>query len=86
MQNGQWVGTVTAPEGDPDMYRFVPPASCGSVDIDLDIARRGMAGRHILLIGDSVMRYQARALIYALHFGEWPMRFRGAVQCITVRY
>ena len=51
---------------------------CPQVGIDIAAALRIMAGRHILMIGDSVMRYQARALIYALHFEKWPMRYRGA--------
>ena len=80
LQRGQWRGSLVADVGDADapVARFVPPSECGFQDIGLEEARAALAGKHVLMIGDSVMRYQARHLIYALHFGEWPMRFRGS--------
>ena len=77
-QTGAWVGDVTVENGQPGVAHFQPPPECGSLDVDLDTVRRALSGRHILLAGDSVVRYQSRHLIYALHYGKWPPRFRGS--------
>jgi hypothetical protein len=76
-QNGAFIGSLASDEGHPDSLRFVPPVECGDVDIDLLAAREGLSGKHIVMIGDSVVRYTFRHLVYALHFGRWPYRFRG---------
>ena len=67
------------------MRRGVVVPSSLKVDIDLHTGISVLAGRHIVFMGDSVIRYQAIALIYALHFRRWPMRHRGApCACIPV--
>ena len=80
MAYGTWRGVLNAQTEHPDALRFQPPASCGTSPLldDIATARRLLAGRHLLFIGDSVLRYQVRHLIYALHFGRWLPRFRGS--------
>jgi hypothetical protein len=38
-------------------------------------AKKCLSGHHMLLIGDSVTRYQYISLIYFLEHGKWPPRF-----------
>jgi hypothetical protein len=38
-------------------------------------ARKCLAGHHMLMIGDSVSRYQFIVLVYFLEHGRWPPRF-----------
>ena len=85
---GKWFGIFDAPTEHPGALHYQLPPSCtGAGDpaarvliSDIDTARRLLAGRHVLFIGDSLIRYQARHLVYALHFGRWLPRFRGSVQ------
>ena len=80
---GDWRGLFDAPTEHPHALRYHLPPSCTATGdplplvSDLATARRVLAGRHLLFIGDSVLRYQARHLIYGLHFGRWLPRFRG---------
>ena len=38
-------------------------------------ARRCLAGHHMLMIGDSISRYQYLSLIHFMEHGKWPPRF-----------
>ncbi|KAI7842769.1 hypothetical protein COHA_003517 [Chlorella ohadii] len=49
------------------LRRFTPEA-----------ARKCLEGRPLVMIGDSLTRYQYIALIYFLEFGRWPAPLRGA--------
>ena len=73
---GEWVGNLFDENG--DALRYLPPPSCARVysgNVDLATAQRQLAGKHILIIGDTATSLQARSLIYALHFAKWPPRY-----------
>ena len=83
LERGSWQGDLGEREDTNTSARFVVPPSCGEEFIPnarfsgfLTAARAALKGRHVMLIGNEFMRYQARHLIYALHFGKWPDRFR----------
>eukprot|EP00756_Hemistasia_phaeocysticola_P067234 Hpha_TRINITY_DN9814_c0_g1::TRINITY_DN9814_c0_g1_i4::g.81476::m.81476 len=38
----------------------------------LEKVRRCLKGKHVVFVGDSVMRYQYMSLLHWLHFGSWP--------------
>jgi hypothetical protein len=63
----------------PEDYIFSPALGCEFASFGGRTAvLRALAGKHIVMIGDSVVRYQYRALVYALHHGHTMVKGKGA--------
>ena len=62
---GHW-----SPHPDGTSYMFTPAAAQHS----LASARKCLAGKHVLLIGDSITRYMFLSLVIWLQTGEWAPR------------
>ena len=67
---------------DPGHWRYLPDGSmtyevstCALKRFTAPEARRCLANHHMLLIGDSLMRYQFLSLVYFIEHGHWPERF-----------
>ena len=60
MEHGRWIGRPTAHDGESDSLRYEAPAACGNVSIgrNLSAIAAALTGRHVLFIGDSVLRFQ----------------------------
>ena len=60
MQHGHWVGRVNAFDGEADVLRYSPPHECGAVALGMNLSEvaAALSGRHLLFLGDSVLRYQ----------------------------
>ena len=60
MEHGRWIGRPSAHDGESDSLRYEAPAACGDVGIgrNLSAIAAALTGRHVLFLGDSVLRYQ----------------------------
>lgn len=69
-----------------DGSRTYEPQTCSLQRFTAKEARECLAGHHLLMIGDSMMRFQFLSLAYFIEHGKWEHRFPMSENCIHKNY
>lgn len=70
-ERGRWNGQISADGNDGTRLRY-DLQHCQLKRFTASEARQCLRGKHLVLVGDSLMRYQYLSLVHFLHLGEYP--------------